>query len=229
MTKPQNKLSLEITKNELFYNKMLEITNELMKNSFSVFFLEPFIPNDKQLLREYKSKVKNPMDLGTIKQNIINKKYNNSKDWINDINLVFDNAISFNLEQSLVGSIALHLKNQFNKKIELFILSNPKNLENKLFDLTNELNCLISNPPIDFEFNNKEELIILNSNEFTNEKIHLLMNSLNEKCKKGESSKILNIINNCSFDKKYESLDPINLSHLNRSILNELNKFVNEN
>jgi hypothetical protein len=47
----------------------------------------------------------------------MNYHYPGCKEWSDDVFLVFDNAIKFNGEQSLLGEIAIYLKQKFLKRV----------------------------------------------------------------------------------------------------------------
>ena len=51
----------------------------------------------------------------TIKKKIKDNSYNNISEWKQDVDLVFDNAISYNTEQSVIGGVAIYLRKKFNK------------------------------------------------------------------------------------------------------------------
>ena len=46
----------------------------------------------------YLDKIKNPMDLQTIKENILKKKYHSRQDFLGDINQIVENSAIFNGE-----------------------------------------------------------------------------------------------------------------------------------
>lgn len=51
---------------------------------------------------DYFDIVKKPMDLGTVKQNLINGKYNDPWEYVDDVWLMFDNAWLYNRKTSRV-------------------------------------------------------------------------------------------------------------------------------
>ena len=98
-------------------SQCLKITTDFLNNDqLAQPFARKYIP-DKKLQADYNLKVKKPMDLPTVRKNIKDNKYSCFQEWVDDMNLIFDNAISFNEANSLVGGIAIYLKKQFKKKI----------------------------------------------------------------------------------------------------------------
>ena len=78
---------------ELDYCK--KVTEKLIKHPLSVAFLRPVNP---QLdgAPDYLQKISHPMDLGTIKSKLENNSYTNSKAWVSDVLLVWQNAMKYN-------------------------------------------------------------------------------------------------------------------------------------
>ncbi len=50
---------------------------------------------------DYLDKIKTPMDLQTIKENIQNKKYHSREDFLQDISLIVENAATYNGEDDI--------------------------------------------------------------------------------------------------------------------------------
>jgi hypothetical protein len=64
---------------------------------------------------EYRDIIENPMDLTTIKLKLEGGNYGNIDEFIEDVNLVWDNAMKFNHEGSEIYEHAMTLKNLFQK------------------------------------------------------------------------------------------------------------------
>lgn len=80
-------------------------------------FYEPVDPV-KFNIPDYFDIIKKPMDLGTIKQNLTNNNYTSFKDFIDDINLMFDNCILYNGEVSPVTVMCKNLREEFRKQYD---------------------------------------------------------------------------------------------------------------
>lgn len=72
---------------------------------------------------EYSTKIKKPMDLGTVRSKLQRGFYQNISDCFSDISLVFKNAISFNGASTIISQSAKAIKEEFEGEV--------KYLENK--------------------------------------------------------------------------------------------------
>ena len=86
----------------------LKITQKIIDVPFSTDFLEPV---DTTQIKDYLEKIKRPMDLGTIKNALLNNKYHKIEDWKSDIKQVWKNAKEYNPEESFVYQYAEVLGN----------------------------------------------------------------------------------------------------------------------
>lgn len=89
-----NKFSKEDLKDAL-----LKSVKELIDTPESYFFLNPV---DLEKFKHYKEVIKHRIDLGTIKKNIENGKYEEPWQYISDIRLMFTNAWTFNRKNTYV-------------------------------------------------------------------------------------------------------------------------------
>jgi hypothetical protein len=97
------------------------ITRNLMKHTFSEFFLDPVDPI-RDGAPDYLTIIRYPMDLRTIFRKLSSNAYPTWQNWASDVNLIFDNCIAYNGEDSTFGNIALHLKREFEKQLLPFKL-----------------------------------------------------------------------------------------------------------
>jgi len=206
---------------------MIEITNEMIRNPLSQYFIEPFVP-DKSISKEYNAIVKIPMDLSTVKKRVSEKKYKAFNDWVNDMELIFNNAIAFNREQSLLGGVALYLKKVFGKRIESLRDTNSRTIESKIISCQNNITSLLSNPPNSSGVMSAKPLPKINNEKYNIKTLRKLMNDLNQICLEGSTDSVLSILNKHSHEKKYDSLSIVDLSLLGRNALNELEILVSK-
>lgn len=96
-------------------NFAMKITNKMMKNPLATFFLKPVDPIVDGA-PDYNTRIKRPMDLGTIKNNLCNKSINTIEQWKEDMNLVWNNAMAYNPPGSPYFDIALELSRLFKEK-----------------------------------------------------------------------------------------------------------------
>ena len=106
-------------------NKALQLINLLEIQEESAEFLQPV---DYKLLNipDYPIIIKNPMDLGTIKKKIKSKKYKNLHEFINDIQLVWDNCKTYNDPSSEIYSQAEFMEKQMRRYCSKLKVPFPK-------------------------------------------------------------------------------------------------------
>jgi chromatin structure-remodeling complex subunit RSC1/2 len=85
-------------------------------NSLMVYHFERM--PDKAQMPEYYSEVKNPIALDMIKKKLKRKKYNGIEPFMKDIELMFENAKSYNTDESLVYQDAVFLQKETRKIAE---------------------------------------------------------------------------------------------------------------
>jgi hypothetical protein len=86
--------------------------------SIARFFREPVDP-EQDHAEDYYDKIKKPMDLGTVLQNLHDDKYPTVEKWKDDMNLIWKNAMTYNGQTSPLYSIAKDLSDIFRQKSEV--------------------------------------------------------------------------------------------------------------
>ena len=79
---------------------------------------------------DYLDIIKQPMDLSTVSHKLNTQKYSTLKDFLSDTNLIFTNAMEYNLESSEIYQNALETQNEFKKLTKLYQID--KHVERKL-------------------------------------------------------------------------------------------------
>jgi hypothetical protein len=95
------------------YAEMLKILTSIMSRPESGVFHEP-VDWEGLGLVDYPDIVKNPMDLGTVKEKIEDDKYDSVEEVANDIRLVWSNCMLYNRD----GSEYYHLADTFARSFE---------------------------------------------------------------------------------------------------------------
>ncbi|CAF0710230.1 unnamed protein product [Brachionus calyciflorus] len=117
--KPKNKL----------YTTMWDLFDILKDQNDSESFLK--LPSKKQF-PDYYEDIKNPIALNTIKKKLNKRVYENMTDFQNDLELMFKNAMEYNLETSVVYKRAKNLLDMISSKFKVVDLSSPKKSSNDL-------------------------------------------------------------------------------------------------
>ena len=124
----------EITEEEL--KKLQEILDKMINDKGASDFIEP-VDYVSLGLMDYPTVVKHPMDLGTCKKKLLNGDYKIFQDFIDDVNLIWENCRLYNQ----AGSPIVKKANLLDKKIRALIDKQFKNLKAKA-EQENSLNQL---------------------------------------------------------------------------------------
>jgi E1A/CREB-binding protein len=92
--------------------KCLEIVKGLQNHQHGWVFNVPVDPVELGL-PDYFDVIKRPMDLGTIQKRLEGGNYHHIEDFHCDVNLTFENAMTYNAEGSVVHTMAKDMKTQF--------------------------------------------------------------------------------------------------------------------
>jgi len=98
----------------------LSLVRKLLKNEHGWIFKDPVDPIELNL-ESYFEVVKNPMDLSTVEEKLNNFGYKDVKSVEHDVNLVFNNAILFNGEDSEIGEWARQLRDTFKNELQILM------------------------------------------------------------------------------------------------------------
>ena len=124
---------------------MVKLTNLMFDSPACSIFRDPVDP-ERDIVPTYFDVIKNPIDLGKIKKRVYENYYQNIDDWVKDINLVFDNAILFNGQYSVITNIAQCMKAKFEKKYhKLFI--RPEEWNARINEIFSKLNIQMKLAP----------------------------------------------------------------------------------
>ena len=114
----------EITDEEI--KKLEKIFDTMEKDNQAYDFLAPVDYIALNIL-DYPKIITHPMDLGTVKKNLLNGEYKIFQDFMSDINLIWKNCRTYNLP----GSEIVKMANHCDKKIKQLIDKQFKNSQNK--------------------------------------------------------------------------------------------------
>ena len=114
----------EITEEDL--KKLEEIMDKMINDKNAFDFKEP-VDYEGLGLIDYPTIIKHPMDLGTCKNKLLNGEYKIFQEFIDDVNLIWENCRTYNLQ----GSQIVKKANALDKKIRQLIDKQFKNSKAK--------------------------------------------------------------------------------------------------
>ena len=157
-----------ITKEDI--SKIQKVFSVLENDPQSYDFLEPVDYITLNLL-DYPTIIKHPMDLGTAKKNLLNNKYPTFQDFLNDIDLIWKNCRTYNMQGSDIVKMANHLEKVFKRQME----KQFKNYNNNLNNSNSKSNSKNNNNKDNNNIGNNSDLTMTEKMNLT-EKIRILSN-----------------------------------------------------
>lgn len=115
-SKTSSSSSSGITKVQIAY--ITKITKKINDYPMARYFRQPVDPK-LDGATDYFDKIKRPMDLGTVLQNLQDNKYATVEKWRDDMNLIWKNAMTYNNAASPLHAIAKDLAETFRKMTEV--------------------------------------------------------------------------------------------------------------
>ena len=206
---------------------MRNITKEFTDEPLSIMFQRP-VESDKKTTPEYHTRIKKPMDLSTVKKNIKDNKYSCYQEWIDDMNLIWDNAVEYNTAESVIGGVAIYLKKKFQKRIMMLDASNLRNYEAHLVKLTKDIQNILSNPPQSFNVQQQTNWCD-KVGPFSLDRIQKIMDGVGKLDEQGKTDEILEIISTYEHDFVPSPDATIDFGVLGRRTLLALEEYLDKN
>ena len=121
-------------------NKCIQITQTMYNLPGCYLFTSPVDPV-RDNIPTYFDVIKNPQDLGTILDRLQQNKYTSVGNWKHDMDLVWDNAKTFNGQYSIISIIANCMKNKMEKMYQKTFMDQKEwcNRVNQLFSKINKI------------------------------------------------------------------------------------------
>lgn len=113
-------------------------------------FAQPVDP-ERDGCPDYLTKIKNPMDLGTVRKKLEDNEYDTITQWKADVELIWENSFTYNGKNSLVSVLARQLQTFFKSMTEYITENERDDWLNKFNDLRGKLNALRPKAPKRFE------------------------------------------------------------------------------
>ena len=123
-----------------------KILAELLKNPLTLPFRNP-VNVERDKAPDYYSIIKKPMSFSVIKKKLIAGEYKSVKEFGNDVNLIAQNAIKYNGENSMFGYMAQDIAIWVDKKIQGKPQNNDEEWRLHLTQVVQKLRSHIDNAP----------------------------------------------------------------------------------
>mmetsp|Transcript_18297 Transcript_18297/g.37033 ORF Transcript_18297/g.37033 Transcript_18297/m.37033 type:complete len:2677 (+) Transcript_18297:174-8204(+) len=95
------------------------VLDRLCSDPFASVFLEPV---DTSVYNDYLEMIDHPMDLGTVRQNLRNKKYQTPEAFARDVRKIWNNCKIFNQHGSAIWHVADYMSKQFERIYHAWVL-----------------------------------------------------------------------------------------------------------
>ena len=161
---------IEITEEE---TKKLEKALETLSKEKDAFdFLAPVDYNGLGL-PDYPKIIKRPMDLGTVKDNLLKGEYNTIREFMDDVTLIWQNCRTFNMQ----GSEIVKMANRLEKKFKILLEKQFKNYQSKNLNKTKNDNSGLDN--------SEKSKLIEDIRNMSNEGLTNIVKIILKECPKG--------------------------------------------
>lgn len=118
--------------------KCQDVMVEIRKHPISEMFLEPVDPVRDEA-PNYLEIVKKPMDISTVQKKLDGREYKTVQEWKEDMNLIPQNAMTYNGKKNPIGVLATEFQKVF-RDLSRCIADGPiQNWHNQLVDIKREI------------------------------------------------------------------------------------------
>ena len=100
---------------------------------------------------DYLTVIKEPMALNEVKKKLNSDEYNSIKDWERDVNLIWQNAKTYNGDDTLFTHMAMEASMWFNEKMKKFPSTPEEEWTGKIQRTTKKLSEVLSHPPAELD------------------------------------------------------------------------------
>ena len=161
---------IEITEEEI--KKLEKALETLSKEKDAFDFLAPVDYNGLGL-PDYPKIIKRPMDLGTVKDNLLKGEYNTIREFMDDVTLIWQNCRTFNMQ----GSEIVKMANRLEKKFKILLEKQFKNYQSKNLNKTKNDNSGLDN--------SEKSKLIEDIRNMSNEGLTNIVKIILKECPKG--------------------------------------------
>lgn len=132
--------------NELIRTTAVSIMDRIMKHPIANDYIEPILPGDGTE-SEYFEKIKNPQDLSSIRQRLIDGRYQTLQNWLDDVETVWKNAELYHGPQSHYASISQQCRKIFDKEKRALDVLSMGTWCGEVYRLRSRVYDLMGQPP----------------------------------------------------------------------------------
>jgi hypothetical protein len=126
--------------------RCVSITNDLLSRPLFRAFAAPVNPIADGLIG-YEKKVSRPMDLGTISQNLAQRRYFTTQEWYDDMRLVFQNALDYHSPEAIWWFIAKYGMGEFERMAVGLNVADQQKWMDSLKQVSVKFAKIVANPP----------------------------------------------------------------------------------
>lgn len=213
----------------------LKVIDKISEKKMAQIYMYPVDPKNKNS-KGYFQVVKKPMDLGTIRKKIQEKKYRTVKEWRNDIELIWSNSLQYYQKQTIYYNVTKYLQEYF-REISNDISDYPEvDWSTRLYEMIGQLNKLLLNAPEKYKprirrpkrVNSYDDSKKRSYRQFSSDEITSLIYGLNIINNNEAIKEIFDVIkeNEEDFDSTSDNLN-IDLESLSTSTLYALRNKIN--
>ena len=130
--------------------KCLEITDKLINWPICSPFIEMVDP-ERDGAPDYFDYIKEPMALNEVKKKLTSNQYDSIASWERDVNLIWQNAKTYNGEDTLFAHMAMEASLWFNQKMKRFPSTQEEDWTGKIQRTAKKLLEVLSHPPAELD------------------------------------------------------------------------------
>lgn len=119
--------------------RCISILDDLQSYSISKMFAQPVDPV-RDNVPNYFDIVKKPMDLGTVREKLMNNQYNSVAEWKEDMDLIWKNSLQVNPKGTILGIITTDMQLKYQSLVKFLTDSPDSDWINQLYALKDDLN-----------------------------------------------------------------------------------------
>lgn len=134
--------------------KCLQIVEKLIAWPICSPFIEMVDP-ERDGAPDYLDYIKEPMALTEVRRKLVANAYESIKDWERDVNLIWENAKTYNGEDTLFTHMAMEAALWFTDKMKKFPSTQEEEWTGKIQRTTKKLLDVLSHPPAELDPNGK--------------------------------------------------------------------------